>query len=711
MKRIINFRTFLYTAVNAVIGSFISVLLHASIFLGIISFFVLIVVNILLAVYYRKYAKYVAAFSVSACLLAIMLIIAGISCSYTPIDIDYGKEHVVTGSVYSVAYNRDECVAVIENVRVDGIETDGKIKIFVDTKSPDKLEFLREDHMILFSAEISKIDFFADGFVNKYATSGIRYISYPTSSSIEYIPQKASPLNHLRSKLKMLLIDFMGDKYGNIAYGILSGNRSGLDFSTQNYFSASGLGHVLAVSGLHIGFLSAALMLCMKKVSPKIKVPIVVFVTILYSVFAGFSASVIRAVIMSSVVLVTAINGQRSDLLNNLSLAFSLIIAFSPFSLFDAGFLMSFCAVFGIACFSNTFRRLLKKIRFPNFLASSIAVSAAAQLGITPCLLFFFHNLPLYSVIANIIMMPLITITFVVLFLVSILCLIINSGVLLVLPQSLLILLDGGAHFISNLPFSQITVYVSALIFLSVPLYFVISRYFMLPKFKWLANIGAVLCCTLICIFSVITSDLNYAVIPISAYNDVSSVVCIDDKVLLVGDCTNSKKIMRVMENKYLGRIDGIYLTSMSEETAQSVIYLSERFDCGAIYCPYFENGEGLTTFVDNDIEVNIFDATDNLPVIKSEYYESKFVGYSIDIKQNKKMLFVGSRTDYSKINPILLNDTAVLRCGVFTGYLSDRIFLTNFSLPEIDESGKYVYSVKSGEEFIFNYMTGELYK
>ncbi len=709
--RVVNYRTFLYAAINVLIAAFFAIATALNVVLGVILFIALIITNLILVIVLRKKTKYAIGSGISAVLLAIMLLVTVFTVNVNYAEIDYRLAHDVHGKVYSVQYSGNECLIVIDGLSIDGTACKGKMKLYVETELADKLEFLQDDYEIVFADVINKVNL-VDGFLNPIvANDGIRYTAYLQSEQVEYIPVKLKPLTSFRIKLKNALIDFMGLKYGNIAYGILTGNRSGIDSQTLSYFSAAGLGHILAVSGLHIGFLISAIMILMKKLSAKIKVPIAAAIMVLYAVFAGFSASVLRAAIMSSIGMITIINGQRSDLLNNLSLAFSVLLAFSPFALFDAGFIMSFSAVFGIACFGNIFNRMLQKIRVPRFLASAISVSAAAQLGITPCLLFYFHSLPLYSVLANIVLMPLITLAFISLIITSVITMLIGSEVVLIVPQTFLIMVDGSAKFAASLPLSQLTIFVGAAVFFLLPCYFLISGYFMLPKFKFLLNIGVIVCCIILGFSSVTTLNIKNSVIPINTFNDVSSVVFYEDKTLIVGDCKNSSSIKRLLNKYFIAKVDGIYLTSVSEQTAQTLIDLQSTLKFGTVYCPYTKDANGLATLAENNVEVIVFESVDKLPDINHVYFESKFIGYNIEIAENRKLLFLPHKSDYSKLDSSIINETAIIRCKTFTGHFDDRIFLTNFSLKNIYEDNKYIYSLKNCGNYVFDYKEGKVYK
>lgn len=709
--RIVNFRTFLYSAVSVLIGVFVCALFCINKIAGAILISCLIAANCILLIFYRKKIKYVVAFSVSAVCLIVMITLTAIAVTDRHAEINYEEQHSVSGIVESIEYEAGECDIVLKHTEIDGISASGRIKVYVTIGSADPLEFLREGYTFKFTSNIGKTEILKDDFVNTYSLeSDVRYVAYTDSASVEFTPERSSFLVRVRRKLKDMLTDRMGNKYGTIAYGMLTGERDGLDTATESYFGLAGIGHILAVSGLHIGFVISLFSLLLKRVSAKIKVPIILTATIFYAVFAGFSASVVRACIMSGVGLMTLINGQRSDLLNNLSLAFTFIITTSPFTLFDAGFLMSFSAVFGIACFAGTFRKLLCKIKFPRFLAAAIAVSTAAQIGIAPCLLYFFHNLPLYSVIANIILIPLITVAFMLLLIVSAICLCISNGVLLVLPQSLLIIMDASARFISSLPLSKITLFVNAAIFLLFPLYFVMSKFVMLPRRKWMLNLSTLLFCGAAIAVSPISFGINEAVIPIRSFSEVTSIVRVADQTILIGDCRNGKQIERTLNSRYLAKIDAVYLTSLNGSTAQALIYLRDKGICSKIYCPKLSDMGGIFELTDSDVNIEVFDATDDISIVHATYdNKMNFIGYNMRMDNGKKILFLGSRTDYSSLSKDLFDDVGIIRCRIHTSDLSGRIFLTGFSLEDAAPSDDRIFCTKEIGEYIFDFKNGEV--
>ena len=702
MTRIINFRTFVYTAIIALIGAFLSILFYYNATIAIICFTILATANIALFIIFRKKFKYAFGFAIGAAAVIIIASLSAFTINNLHANIDYSTEHNIKCSVYSVHSEAGECEIIAEKITIDNIACRGKMRIYAEIQPEDKLEFLREGDSIEVNADIYKS--------NRLTGTDIRYSIYVHSDEITYYAGENSTFQTVRNSLQNTLEHFMGDHYGNLAFGMITGERSGMDIESSTYFGIAGIGHIFAVSGLHIGFIVALISLLTKRLSAKIRVPIIFIFMLLYSIFVGFSPSVMRAMIMSSVCLITMINGQRSDILNNLSLAFTFIITLSPLALFDASFLMSFSSVFGIACFSNPIIRTLKKCKLPRAISSAIAVAASAQIGIMPCLLYFFHSLPLYSVIANIILLPLITICFVLLILICIAFVPFSFVAPLAVPQSLLVILDGAAQFTAALPFAQITIYSNSAVFALLPLYFFISPYVMFPRLKWITSLCAIVCCSVICSVSIINFGHDNAVIPINTFHGVTSLVYKDEKVLLIGDCTDGKQISRTLHSNYLGKIDTVYLTSMSTETAEAILYLRNRNECSTVYCPYGREGEGITKLLESGVDIYIYDKTESPTEISSEYLDDAFIGYSLNLSQSKKLLFLGAQTSYNKLDGTIINSVSAIRCRLFNGYFDDRIFLTNFSVDSIDISDKYIYPIRDIGNYIFDYESGKIY-
>lgn len=255
----------------------------------------------------------------------------------------------------------------------------------------------------------------------------------------------------------------------------------------------------MAVSGLHIGFLIFVLNFVLYRLSKKVRFPIILAAIAGYTVLADFSPSVVRAVIMAVISGFAVFVGGRKDLLSSLLCAFSFILAVKPMYLFDAGFLLSFAAIFGIALFANSIRLFMAKRGAHNKIASGIGASVSVSVAVTPVQTYFFGQIQLLSVIANVILLPFVSVVFITLVATLPIAAIPYCGGILHASKYLLVALDYAAQGIAAVPFTIITVKTSAAVFLCYPVMFCASGYFMMNKGKTAVILYSAAVCVLIC--------------------------------------------------------------------------------------------------------------------------------------------------------------------------------------------------------------------
>lgn len=192
------------------------------------------------------------------------------------------------------------------------------------------------------------------------------------------------------------------------------GYRGDLSDDIQEDFSASGTAHVLAVSGLHVGIIYIIIDLLFsflgKSGSRYVIRQILVILTLWFYVFlAGSPASVMRAAIMLTIFCLGNIRHRKGFTYNTLAAAAFFILLFSPFSLFDVGFQMSFGAVVAILYFQPKLHALyIPKGRIGKYVWNLLTVSTAAQLGVFPLVLYYFGTFPTWFFATNLLVVPLI---------------------------------------------------------------------------------------------------------------------------------------------------------------------------------------------------------------------------------------------------------------------------------------------------------------
>ncbi len=209
----------------------------------------------------------------------------------------------------------------------------------------------------------------------------------------------------IRADAYKLLQASMGEENANICFAVLFGDKSFVDGDTKDLYNNVGIIHILTVSGLHVGFLVALLYFLLKKVNKYIRFSVLFAVLLLYNILCGFTPSVLRASIMALVLLISKLSGREYDSLSSLSLAGFLIILPQPLVALDTGFLMSFFSVAGIFLLNKRIFKLLSKV-IPEKIATYIAISISAQIGITPFVASFFSTYNFLAVFANLFILP-----------------------------------------------------------------------------------------------------------------------------------------------------------------------------------------------------------------------------------------------------------------------------------------------------------------
>jgi competence protein ComEC len=196
--------------------------------------------------------------------------------------------------------------------------------------------------------------------------------------------------------------------------GLLVGERGQVGPDLIEAFSDLGVIHILAVSGLHVGFVVLILVVLASvfRVPYNLSAWLTILGLVLFCCLTNLKPPVIRASIMAAVLLFSGRLERKTDTYNTLAFAAILILLWRPQELFLPGFQLSFSAVLSIVYFYpklyirwpfTSFARN-RILRYPGGLA---AVSIAAFLGTVPCTIIYFQKLPLLSVVSNLVVIPL----------------------------------------------------------------------------------------------------------------------------------------------------------------------------------------------------------------------------------------------------------------------------------------------------------------
>lgn len=204
----------------------------------------------------------------------------------------------------------------------------------------------------------------------------------------------------------------IGQEELGIIQALLLGQRTDISEDTYTNYIDAGAIHILAVSGLHIGILLLILQFILAplkqlKHGQTIQLAVILAILWSYAFLAGLSASIVRAVTMFSFLAYAMFLNRPTNTFNILALSLFFILLIEPMFLFQVGFQMSYMAVFAILwiypmlqSFWSPSNLLLKKTW------QLTSVSIAAQLGVLPIALFYFHQFPGLFFLSNLAIIP-----------------------------------------------------------------------------------------------------------------------------------------------------------------------------------------------------------------------------------------------------------------------------------------------------------------
>jgi len=210
----------------------------------------------------------------------------------------------------------------------------------------------------------------------------------------------------LRCRLGDVFDRLLTERDSGILKAMILGDRTSLDPEIRELYQAAGIAHALSISGLHISILGYGLYRLLRKmrIHPVAASVLCISFISLYSLMAGAGTATVRAAIMFGTCMLSELVHRTYDLLSALALSLMTILFTDPLYIFDSGFMLSFGAVAGIASISPVLKKSLplgeKK------LMSGLVASLSINLFTLPVVLFFFYEVPVYSLILNLLVIP-----------------------------------------------------------------------------------------------------------------------------------------------------------------------------------------------------------------------------------------------------------------------------------------------------------------
>jgi competence protein ComEC len=210
-------------------------------------------------------------------------------------------------------------------------------------------------------------------------------------------------------------IDYELKKYHNsdtfsLLRGLLLADRGEISYETKTHFINAGVIHVLAVSGLNVGFIVLIFLLVFGRMNLFFRSVITIAGLIFYLVLTGATPSVFRATVMAVVLIIAFLSNRSTHPINSISIAALIILIIDPNALYDAGFQLSFSAVISMMLIYPYIESIINRLSVQNifikYLLVAIGLSLSAQVGTLPFMFYYFSKFSTVSLLANLIVIP-----------------------------------------------------------------------------------------------------------------------------------------------------------------------------------------------------------------------------------------------------------------------------------------------------------------
>lgn len=247
----------------------------------------------------------------------------------------------------------------------------------------------------------------------------------------------AELLDKMKQKLKNIFQSTLSEAHAGIMSTMILGDKSLLDEKIKGSYQTAGISHILAISGLHVSLIGMTFYQLLRKIRVSVGKAVIIggMTMYFYGKMTGMGISTKRAILMFLLSMLATWIGRSYDSLNALGGSALILLTENPFFLWNAGFLFSFSAVIGVVVVAKIYKKswekekkqenekeseeerdekegkhrkwnLLDKIK--KSICETIQVSSCIQLVTTPLNAFFYYEIPIYAVISNGLVLPLI---------------------------------------------------------------------------------------------------------------------------------------------------------------------------------------------------------------------------------------------------------------------------------------------------------------
>ncbi|BBF43313.1 late competence protein comeC, DNA transport [Lachnospiraceae bacterium KM106-2] len=330
---------------------------------------------------------------------------------------------MVSGVVSEITPAKKTSKVILSNVTIhlkDESASDYADSILVYMKDLDSIHIGNE---IFVSGEVKSFELPSNpGQFNEfsyYKQKNIAFAIYEDSHEVkdQAYDKVGQTLYQLRVSLRKVYEELLPEEQVGFVCAMILGEKDQMDEELKQLYCDLGIAHIFAISGLHITLLGMGLYSFLEKLklSLRLRVAATILFLTLYGILTNFSVSTNRAVVMMVILLVSKVFGKCYDLLSAISFSALIILFQKPMEMTDSGFLLSYLSMIGIAIVAPIMERLLvheasskfQKVKQKVF--ATILFSSSISLATLPVMLNTFYTYSPYSILLNLIIIPLMT--------------------------------------------------------------------------------------------------------------------------------------------------------------------------------------------------------------------------------------------------------------------------------------------------------------
>lgn len=331
---------------------------------------------------------------------------------------------IVQGKIYKIENTAFGTNIYLKGVEVENGEKSVSVKrIFVNT---EKIPNVKIGNIIKVRGKLRQFEEAANkgNFDSRKYYLSLGFYGKIEAGTIEIINSDYSGIRQGLYELRMEIIErleklcsdnngifsIINNKNGIIG-AIILGDKTDIDSDIKELYSVSGIAHILAISGLHISFIGMAIYRLLRRrfrflFSAAVSIPVVLS----FGIMSGFGISTIRAIIMFILKIIGEVLGRKYDAITAISLAGLVLLVQNPFVVCNSGFQMSFGAIIAIVLILPIVEEILNT---DNKIIKVLSANFTISLVMNPILAWNYYELPTFSFLLNIVVVPLMSVVIV----------------------------------------------------------------------------------------------------------------------------------------------------------------------------------------------------------------------------------------------------------------------------------------------------------